>query len=415
MNKLTDTQIRQAKPKEKDYPLADGGGLRLMVKKNGTKTWLFNYYKPYTKTKNNITIGSYPTVTLAQARAKREEFKAMLAQNIDPVQKREQERQEQADNLTRTFEKMALQWFESRKLQANFSERTAKDTLALFNRHILPKFGRYPISEITPLIAINALKPLEANGKLETVKKIISKLNDVMRFALHRGFIAANSLSEIHKEFDKPAPKGMKTISPDELADFLTKLYHARDNGKFALNAFYAVMLALLTGSRPSEIAKAKWEDINLAEKTWSYRVQKGNKNLPEGRLHTVTLSTQAIALFEKMKAYNETVTPLANSPFVFVSLTAKSGHLTIETMRKVIIKSIGDGKLTTHGIRHLFSTTLNDKGDYHPDWIEKALSHKDKNVIRQTYNKAQYLEQRFVMLQQWGDYIESQAPKPFL
>lgn len=415
MNKLTDTQIRQAKPKEKDYPLSDGGGLRLMVKKNGAKTWIFNYYKPFTKTKNNITIGQYPAVTLAQAREKRAEYKSLLAQNLDPVQQREQQRQEQAGHLSRTFAKMAQQWFEMRQQQANFSERTAKDTLALIERHILPRFGKYPISEITPLIAINALKPLEAEGKLETVKKIISKLNDVMRFALHRGFISANPLSEIHKEFDKPISKGMNTIEPEELGSFLAKLYHAKDNERFSLKSFYAVMLTLLTGSRPSEIAKARWEDVNLDERLWRYRVQKGNKNLPQGRLHTVTLSTQAVAVFEKMKAYNAAVYPQGDSPFVFASYEAKSGHLTIEAIRQAIIKSIGEGKLTTHGIRHLFSTALNDKGDYAPDWIEKALSHKDRNAIRQTYNKAQYIDQRIVMLQQWGDYVESQAPKPFL
>lgn len=273
----------------------------------------------------------------------------------------------------------------------------------------------HPINAIMPLIAINALKPLERDGKLETVRKIISKINDVMRFALHRGFIASNNLAEIHKEFDKPVSAGMKTIEPEELADFIAKLYQAKEAGRFGLSSFYAVMLVLLTGGRPSEIAKAKWEDVSLDERLWRYTVQKGNKNRPQGRVHTVTLSTQAVTVFEKMKAYNAMMTPHLISPFVFVSETAKAGHLTIEAIRQAIIKSVGSGKLTTHGIRHLFSTSLNETGDYKADWIEQALSHKDRNTIRQVYNKAQYLEQRFDMLQRWGDYIESLAPKPFL
>ncbi|MBF0785931.1 DUF4102 domain-containing protein [Muribacter muris] len=411
--KLTDTQVRQAKPKDKDYPLADGGGLRLIVRKNEAKVFVFNYNKPYTKKKSNITIGNYPDISLSQARARHAEFRALLAQDIDPVQQREQDRQAQAEKISRTFERMALNWFEMRKQQANFSDRTAKDTLALFERHILPRFGAYPIESLSPLIAINALKPLEAEGKLETVRKIISKLNDVMRFALHRGYIPNNPLAEIHKEFDKPVSKGMNTIAPEELTDFLTALYQARDAGRFAISSFYAVMLALLTGSRPSEVARAKWVDLNLSERLWQYRVQKGNKNLPEGRLHTVTLSTQAVRLFEKMRVINTTLH--LNNGFVFPSHSAKNGHITIEAIRQAIIKSIGSGRLTTHGIRHLFSTSLNDTGNYSPDWIEQALSHKDKNAIRRTYNKAQYLEQRFDMLQQWADYVESQAPQPFL
>lgn len=230
--KLTDTKIKQAKPAEKNYILSDGGGLRLMVKKNGVKTWLFNYYRPFVKTKNNITIGEYPAVSLAQAREKRAEFKALLAQDVDPHQHRERQKQEQEDSLSRTFEKMAWAWFETRQQQANFSERTAKDTKALFERHIIPHFGKYPITEITPLMAINALKPLEKAGKLETVRKIISKLNDVMRYALHRGLIPVNNLSQIHKEFDKPITQGMKTISPEELADLIY------------INGFYSTVTA---------------------------------------------------------------------------------------------------------------------------------------------------------------------------
>ena len=233
-----------------------------------------------------------------------------------------------------------------------------------------------------------------------------------MRYALHRGLIATNNLAEIQREFDKPSAKSMNTIEPDELAEFLSKFYEARHKGRFSPSSFYAVMLALLTGSRPSEIARAQWEDIDTTAQTWSYRVQKGNKNLPEGRLHIVTLSRQAVAIFEKMR---EIQTALSlNSNFVFASTTAKSGHITIEALRMAIIRSMGEGRLTTHGIRHLFSTSLNDK-NYNADWIEKALSHKDKNAIRGTYNKAYYIHQRAEMLQAWADYVESLALSPIV
>lgn len=413
--KLVDTQIRQAKPKDKDYPLSDGGGLRLIVRKSGAKVFVFNYYKPYTKTRTNFTIGEYPEISLIQARKEHAKARALLAQNIDPVRQRELDKQEQANRLDLTFGKMAVKWFEDRKLKADFSERTAKDTWALFERHILPHFATYPISEITPLIAINALKPLERAGKLETTRKVIAKINEVMRYALHRGLITTNNLSDIGKEFDKPTPQSMNTIQPDELAEFLQAFYQKRDDGRFGLNVFYAVMLVLLTGGRPSEIAKAKWEDIDEKERVWAYQVQKGNKNLPEGRTHIVTLSRQSIELLNKMKHFNEVVNANIQSPFVFASVASKkTGHLSIESMRKAIIKSIGEDRLTTHGIRHLFSTSLNEQ-NFNADWIERALSHKDRNRIRGSYNKANYLEQRFNMLQHWADYVEELAPKPFL
>ncbi|MCK3655009.1 integrase [Pasteurellaceae bacterium Macca] len=406
---LTHTEIERAKPKAKEYSLADGGGLLLRIKPSGAKLWLFNYCKPFTNKRSNLSLGSYPSVTLAQAREKAGECRALLEQQRDPAIERLKAQDEQAERLARTFGKMAVAWFDSRRLQANFTERTAKDAWALFERHLLPLFGQYPIDQLTPLIAINGLKPLEQAGKLETVRKLISKLNDVMRFALHRGFIASNPLREIHKEFDKPITQGMKTITPDELADFLNAFCQAQQAGKFSPTAYYGVLLALLTGSRPSEIAKAKWADIDEQGKCWRYTVQKGNKNLPQGRIHTVTLSRQAIALFHAMKRHNALMR-CANSPYVFASLTAKAGHISIETLRKAIIKSIGENKLTTHGIRHLFSTALNDR-NFNADWIERALSHKDRNAIRETYNNAEYLDQRAEMLQQWADYLESLIP----
>ena len=410
---LTDTEIRKSKPKLKEYTLSDGGGLILRIKPTGAKLWIFSYYHPLTKKRDKLGLGSYPELSLADVRAKREEYWRLLANNIDPRTYEIQAKQENADKQNRTFARMAEAWFKDRQLKANFTERTAKDTWALFERHILPAIGKYPIDQLTALIGINAFKPLERAGKLETVRKILNNVNHVMRYALHRGLIAVNNLAEIQREFDKPRVKGMNTIAPDELAEFLAKFYQARDDGRFSLLSFYGVMLALLTGSRPSEIARAQWEDIDTLAQTWSYRVQKGNKNLPEGRLHIVTLSRQAIAIFEKMREI-QTALSLTDSPFVFASTTAKSGHITIEALRIAIIRSMGEGRLTTHGIRHLFSTSLNDK-NYNADWIEKALSHKDKNAIRGTYNKAYYIHQRAEMLQAWADYVESLAPSPIV
>jgi phage integrase family site-specific recombinase len=410
---LTDTEIRKSKPKLKEYTLSDGGGLILRIKPTGAKLWIFSYYHPLTKKRDKLGLGSYPELSLADVRAKREEYRRLLANNIDPRTYEIQAKQENADKQNRTFARMAEAWFKDRQLKANFTERTAKDTWALFERHILPAIGKYPIDQLTALIGINAFKPLERAGKLETVRKILNNVNHVMRYALHRGLIAVNNLAEIQREFDKPRVKGMNTIAPDELAEFLAKFYQARDDGRFSLLSFYGVMLALLTGSRPSEIARAQWEDIDTLAQTWSYRVQKGNKNLPEGRLHIVTLSRQAIAIFEKMREI-QTALSLTDSPFVFASTTAKSGHITIEALRIAIIRSMGEGRLTTHGIRHLFSTSLNDK-NYNADWIEKALSHKDKNAIRGTYNKAYYIHQRAEMLQAWADYVESLAPSPIV
>lgn len=409
---LTDTQIKKARAGEKVISLSDGGGLYLQIELSGSKTWLFKYTKPYTKKRTNKTIGTYPAITLAQARAKREEYRALLAKGVDPKEYEQQQNQLQANVLSYTFEKVALNWFEDRKLKPDFSERTAQDTLKRFKRHIFPMLGNHPIQAITPLMAINALKPLELAGKYTELSKVITKINEVMTYALHRGIIPTNNLAKIGKEFTKPTPQGMNTIAPEELAGFIQLFYQAKATSLFSPLSFYAVLLVLLTGGRPSEIAGAKWADIDFSQNLWAYRVQKGNKNLKGGRLHIVTLSRQAVAVLRKMREISTALN--LSSEFVFPSVAAKSGHITIEAMRKAIIKTLGKGKLTTHGIRHLISTALNER-DYNADWIEKALSHKGKDRIRDIYNKAKYLNQRAEMLQAWGDYVESLAPKPFV
>lgn len=408
---LTATQIDKAKPQEKEYTLTDGSRLFLRILPNNSKIWRYRYQHPITKRPEKMTLGNYPDLSLANARIKRDEFNALLAQGIDPREYERKVKQETADKLNRTFEKMACSWFEDKKIRGQtnqnkgFSERTARDVWKIFNKHILPALGAYPIDRITPLIAINAFKPLEQENKLETVRKIIGYINGVMKFALHRGLIESNSLANIGEEFAKPISKGMNTIEPDELKAFLTAFYQARDDKRFHLLSFYAVLLTLFTGSRPSEIAKAQWSDIDFNARTWGYIVKKGGDHL-----HTVTLSRQAIAILNKVRAMHNALG--LETPFIFPTTgNAKGGHLTIESIRKAIIKAYGVGNLTTHGIRHLLSTALNER-DYNKDWIEKALSHGDKNVIRQTYNKANYLEQRAQMLQDWGDFVESQAPE---
>lgn len=407
---LTATQIDKAKPKEKEYTLTDGSRLFLRILPNNSKIWRYRYQHPLTNKPAKITLGNYPDLSLANARIKRDEFNALLAQGIDPHEYERKQQQESADKLNRTFERMARLWFDDKKARTNFSERTAYDVWALFERHILPALGVYPIDRITPLIAINAFKPLEKDGKLETARKVINYVNAVMTYALNRGLIESNNLANIGKEFAKPIPKGMSTIEPEELKAFLTAFYQARDNKRFHPFSFYAVLFALFTGSRPSEVAHAQWADIDEGAQTWAYFVQKGHKNRPEGRLHTVTLSRQAMAVLDKVRAMHKALG--LNSPFVFPTTgNAKDGHLTIEAIRRAIITAYGVGNLTTHGIRHLLSTALNER-DYNRDWIEKALSHGDKNAIRQTYNKANYLEQRAKMLQDWGDFVESQAPE---
>ncbi|HGO5818464.1 TPA: tyrosine-type recombinase/integrase [Mannheimia haemolytica] len=392
---LTNIEIEKAKPKDKDYTLSDGKGLYLLVKTNKSKLWRFDYTNPITKKRGLMGFGSYPEVSLAQAREMRETARSQIAQGINPQEHRKQAQEKQAFIVANTFKAIAVQWYEYRKTKANFSDSHAYQTWQRVERHLLPHFGDLPISQITAPQAIAILHPLQIEKKLTELKRVVQILNEIFTYALHREIVSFNPCQKISKEFDSPQTKHYRTIRPEQLADFLSRLRDSR----VSVQLKQAVLWQLLTMARPTDAISAKWEDIDFNECIWTIYVQKGIKTEEKGRVHKVTLQTQAIKLLEEIKAYN-------NSPFVFPSFRKPNSHLGSNTVNNTI-KKIGYGKeIVAHGLRAIASTYLNEQG-YDTELVEIALSHIDKDRIRKAYNRGEYLERRTELLQIWGDFIE--------
>lgn len=190
---LTNTEVKQAKPKDKDYTLLDGEGLQLRVKTNGTKSWLFNYYHPITKKRKNLSLGQYPALTLAKARKLRSSSKELLANNIDPKEHRDDLMSDRKLKMSFTLESIALGWFEIKKTK--IAETTSKSLWRNFENHLFPKLGHRPIDKITAPEVIKALRPLASKGTLETLHKVIGHLNEVMKHAVNTGRIHHNPLA----------------------------------------------------------------------------------------------------------------------------------------------------------------------------------------------------------------------------
>lgn len=403
---LTNTQIDKARPLEKQYHLADGGGLYLLVKPTGVKTWQFNYCKPTTKKRTYISLNNYPDLSLAQARAIRQRFKSLLAQNIDPQIHQQQEAEKKHATENNTFSKIGIAWFEDRKSRANFSEKTASDTWRMIERHILPHFGNLPITQITALMAINAFKPLQARGTLETLKRAIQKMNEIMMYALHRGIIETNPIANIGREFDNPTVTHMKAIKPEDLGEFLTSLA----NSNITKITRLLIQWQLLTMTRPAEAATARYEDINEKEKIWTIYIQKGLKTSDEGREHKITLSRQALAVLREIKTLS------GGKRYLFPSIKNPATHINTQTANAAIKRMGYHGKLVAHGMRAIASTVLNEARTpeglrrFDKDLIEVALSHVNNDDVRMAYLRAEYLPHRFDMLQWWGDYVEQSA-----
>lgn len=399
-NPLTNTQIKQAKPKAKEYNLADGQGLLLRVKPNGTKLWLFNYSHPHTKKRSNISYGQYPNISLAEARQKREEDRKLISQGLDPKAVRERIATQHAEAHLMTFEKIARDWLETRK--SKLTDEYHEDVTRSLELHVFPRLGAVPLKDLTPAQAIQVLDPVYASDKKETVRRLCQRINQVMVYALNLGMIATNPLEGIKAKFAPPKKTNLPTIKPEDLPAFIRRIKESRANRATR----EAILWQLHTMVRPGEAVETMWCEIDLEANIWRIPVER--MKMKDNRSdHIVPLSSQAATLLERMRPIS------GDHPYVFPSFkypSDHSKHLHRDSPNKAI-KDMGfDGILVAHGMRSLASTVLNEQG-FDPDLIEKALAHTDGNEVRAAYNKADYIERRRTMMQWWSDYIEQQEP----
>jgi len=390
---LTNTEVKQAKPKDKLYKLSDGGGLLLRVKPNGFKTWIFDYYKPHTKLRTSIGFGTYPEISLANARKKRDHARELIANNIDPKEFKDDKHREQLLSASNTFKSVATDWFTIKK--TTIAENTAKSLWRKFENHVFPKLGHRPIDKILAPEAIDALKPLAAKGNLETTGKIIGHLNNVMNHAVNTGILHHNPLSGIRSAFQTAKATNMATIRPNELGQLMNDISYA----SIRLVTRCLIEWQLHTMTRPSESAKAQWSEIDLENKLWVIPAERMKMRLE----HKVPLSPQAIEILSRLKPISGDRTHL------FPSYINHHKHCNVESANKALSRMGYKNRLVAHGLRALASTTLNEQG-HDPDVIEAALAHVDKNEVRRAYNRAEYLERRRVLMYWWSQHIENSA-----
>ncbi|MBR9909681.1 MAG: tyrosine-type recombinase/integrase [Gammaproteobacteria bacterium] len=390
---LTNTEVKQAKPRDKEYNLADGGGLQLRVKPNGSRLWLFNYSRPHTRKRANLSLGTYPNLSLANARRSAEEARELLAHDIDPQERRESLRRAEKEAHSNTFEHIATKWFEVKKTKV--TKDYADDIWRSFKLHLFPELGKVPIHKIKAPPTIKALEPIAAKGSLETVKRLSQRLNEVMTFAVNTGLIDSNPLAGIGKAFQVPQKRHMPTIKPEQLPELMKALSTA----SIKITTRCLIEWQLHTMTRPSEAAGARWDEIDTDTLTWNIPADRMKKKRP----HSVPLSPQAIALLEAVKPIS------GKSEYVFPADRNWRNHTHPQTANMALKRMGYGGELVSHGLRALASTTLNEQG-FDPDIIEAALAHVDSNDVRAAYNRADYLQRRRVMMEWWSKRIDAAA-----
>ncbi|MBQ0724275.1 MAG: tyrosine-type recombinase/integrase [Cycloclasticus sp.] len=390
---LTNTEVKQAKPKEKIYTLSDGAGLQLRIKPNGSKLWLFDYLRPYTKKRTSLSFGSYPSVTLAEARGKRVAAKELLAKDIDPQELRDEQKYINDVAHSNTLEHIAAKWLEVKK--STVSTDHAADTWRSLELHIFPDLGKVPIHKISAVKTISIVETVAAKGSLETVKRLCQRLNEVMIYAVNSGIITSNPLAGISKAFQQPIKQHLPTLEPSQLPRFMTTLSQA----SIKLTTRCLIEWQLHTMVRPSEAAGTRWDEIDFTNNLWSIPAERMKQKKP----HSVPLTTQTVVLLEIMKPIS------SRSEYVFPSDRNPRTHTNAQTANTAIKRMGFDKQLVAHGLRSIASTILNEQG-FDGDVIEAALAHTGKNEVRNAYNRTDYLSRRKPVMDWWSEYVDKAA-----
>ncbi|MEZ0196603.1 integrase domain-containing protein [Pseudomonas qingdaonensis] len=391
--RLSDVKVKAAKPKEKDYILTDGNGLQMRVRINGSKLWNFNYIQPVTKKRINMGLGTFPEVSLAQARKRTMEARELVAQGLDPKEKRDAERHAKKAATEHTFENISAAWFELKK--DSVTPAYAEDIWRSLTLHVFPDLATTPISAITAPKVISLLRPLETKGSLETVKRLTQRLNEIMTYGVNSGLIHANPLSGIRAVFKKPKKKNMAALAPDELKELMVAIA----NASIKRTTRCLIEWQLHTMTRPAEAATSRWADIDFEKKIWTIPAERMKKR----RIHIIPLTEQALSLLEAIKPYS------GHREYVFPADRNPRTHCNSQTANMALKRMGFEGRLVSHGMRSMASTILNEHG-WDPELIEVALAHVDKDEVRSAYNRADYIERRRPMMAWWSGHIQEAA-----
>lgn len=389
---LTNTEVLRAKALEKDLTLHDGDGLFLIVKTSGKKLWRFRYQRPATKQRTMMGLGAFPALSLADARGLRADYLALLANGIDPQIQAEVAEEEQQIALDSIFSTVAANWFQLKS--KSVTPDYAKDIWRSLEKDVFPAIGEIPVQQIKARALVEALEPIKARGALETVRRLVQRINEIMIYAVNTGLIDANPASGVGMAFERPKKKNMPSLRPEELPKLMRSLVMSN----LSVPTRCLIEWQLLTLVRPSEASGARWAEIDLDAKLWTIPAVR----MKAKREHIVPLSPQALEILEVMKpisAHREHVFPSRNDPKKPMNSQTANAAL----------KRIGyEGKLVAHGLRSIASTYLNES-EFNSDIIEAALAHVDKDEVRRAYNRTTYLAQRVELMNFWGLKIKSE------
>ena len=382
---LNDRQIKNAKPQEKPYKLADGGGLYLYVTPKGIKSFRLKFR--FDGKEQVLTIGKYPHISLSEARAMAETAKTQIAQGINPAAQKQAEKQQAQEAALNTFAAVAKEWHRVHQCSPNHAARIWR----YMETDVLPHIGSLQLDEIRVSDIQALLERVMARNVGNTAEKIRQWIGVVYEYAAQRELTERNPAKRLKGFVEKRETVHRRALPLSELKTFYQRLKEARIDPANRI----ALLLLILTFPRSNELRGAQWGEIDFQAAVWTIPKER----MKMKREHKIPLSAWSLELLHELHAITGQGTQL------FPSRTKIGGYISENTLNK-IIERIGFKELTTlHGFRSLASSTLNEKG-FTPDAIELQLAHQPSDKIRAAYNRADYWQERVEMMAWYGDLL---------
>ncbi len=388
---LSDHKIRKAKPQQKPFPLFDGGGLFVLVTPTGGKLWRFKYR--FGGKNKLLSFGSYPEISVASARRKREEARSQIAEGIDPGQVRKAQKAAGVAAAESAFEVVAREWHE--KFYDRWTPGHAATLMKRLEREVFPWIGARPIGEIKAPELLSVIRRVESRGTLDTAHRIKILAGQVIRYAVATGRAERDPSGDLKGALPPKRQKHRAAVTePKEAAGLLRAIDGY--TGSFIVKC--ALQLGALFFVRPGELRRAEWSEIDLEEGIWAIPAAKMKMRQP----HIVPISRQASEILNSLK-------PMTGSGrYVFPShrstLRPMSNNAILAALRRM---GFTKDEMTGHGFRAMARTILDEVLHVRPDYIEHQLAHTVRDPNGRAYNRTAHLEERKKMMQQWGDYLD--------
>ncbi|MBN8242430.1 integrase arm-type DNA-binding domain-containing protein [Nitratireductor aquimarinus] len=389
---LTAVKIKNAKPKDRQYKLADAQGLYLLVRPNGSKLWQYQYQ--IGNSRKTFSVGAWPDVSLAEARSARMAGRNLVRQGIDPMHKRKVAVEAETGKVT--FGEIADEYIERMEAEGR-AERTVRK-----NSWLLKDVGRSirstPIEDLKAAEILTLLKKVEATGKLETARRLRTVIGCVFRFAIATLRAENDPTVLLRGSLRNPQVKSHAALTePVEIG----KLMRDIDNYDGWPTISWALTFAALTFQRPGSIRSAKWENVDFETAIWHIPAEDMKGRLGQKQSHDVPLSFQAVVLLNRARKLS------GDHRFVFPSMKSMDKILS-ENAMTVALRRMGYTKdqMTAHGFRSTASTILNERG-FRSDVIEAQLAHTETNEVRRAYNRAKYWDERVALMAAWAKILD--------